>query len=300
MTPLFLFVAVACGSTSRPGSTPPDLDGGTDDGSVTPDGTVGPDGAVTPDGATASVVVTDENITVSGKKREFVLALPGDYDSSRAYPLVLVLHGDGGDGPGMRKFFTFDAASGNEAIVAYPSGLNSSWDLYTALDQNDDQGFLVALVTSLKGRFNVDGARVFGVGYSSGGFEINQLACRKPGFFKGINVYAGGAPDEPDVQPPLQFSNGYVKCPGEVGLAALVVHGTSDHTVDPGSGDFDATYWAYVNGCSDSRSSTTPSPCEKHDGCPADKPVLFCLIQGLGHVPWPDGAKAAWPFFKAL
>ena len=47
-------------------------------------------------------------------------------------------------------------------------------------------------------------------------------------------------------------------------------------------------------------SDTTPAPCQKHAACPTGEPVQFCLIPGLGHVVWDQGAVAEWDFFKAL
>ena len=89
-------------------------------------------------------------------------------------------------------------------------------------------------------------------------------------------------------------------CTGEDKVPAFITHGLSDPAVEPASGDFSASYWAYVNGCQDSRAATTPSPCMAHAGCPADKPVVYCPISGNGHGIWKDGAKESWAFFKAL
>lgn len=245
--------------------------------------------------------VTTENLDVAGTLREYVLAVPKDRDGQKAYPLVLVFHADGSSGPGMRSSYTFDAVSGDEAIVAYPTGINEGWDIQTPSATNRDIAFVEKLVTAISTRFKVDLARVFGTGLSSGAFLINKIACRKTGFFRGVVSHAGGAPYE-DADPlATRWPNGSTKCAGQTGgIAALIIHGASDGIVPPESGDFDAAYWASINGCQDLRSDTTPAPCKKYEGCPTSQPVHWCLIPGLGHTVWEYGAKEGWAFMKSL
>jgi polyhydroxybutyrate depolymerase len=251
--------------------------------------------------AAEKVIVTTEALDVEGTSREYVLAVPKELDPKRAYPLVLVFHGDGGSGPSMRKYHTFDAVSGDEALVAYPSGIDQGWDMQTPSATNGDIKFVESLVASLSTRYTVDTSRVFGTGHSSGAFLVNKIACRKTGFFRGIVSHGGGAPDEEQDPNASRWPSGYTKCAGQTGgVAAMIVHGDKDKTVTLDSGDFDATYWASLNGCKDTRTDTTPSPCKKHDGCPMGEPVLWCLIPGLGHTVWKSGITEGWAFMKAL
>jgi polyhydroxybutyrate depolymerase len=257
------------------------------------------DGGTNPKPASDKVTATEETLDVGGTARKYVLAVPKNYDDKRPYPLVLVFHGDGGTGPGMRQAHLFDAYSSEDAIVAYPTGQNQAWDIYSPTASNADIQFIEKLVTTLQAKYTMDPQRVFATGYSSGAFFINKVACRKTGYFRAIVPYAGGAPDEPNDPEAGIWPFEYTKCAGQTGgVAAMVVHGAADTEVTPDSGDFTATYWAAVNECSESRSDTKPSPCVKYDGCPKDKPVLFCLIPGLGHSIWDQGAKEAWSFMK--
>src|SRR5688500_18537528 len=66
------------------------------------------------------VDVTNETVTAMGFTRDYVLAVPKSYSAAKSYPLVLVFHGDGGDGPSMRSYVKFDDATGEDAVVAYP------------------------------------------------------------------------------------------------------------------------------------------------------------------------------------
>ncbi len=248
-----------------------------------------------------SVFATTEVFDLGPETREFVLVVPRTYTAARAYPLVLVFHGDGGTGPSMRETHNFDDQSRDGAIVVYPSGKDRAWDLYTRASENADDAFVVALVEHLTTRFNIDRARVFGTGFSKGAFFINQLACRKPALFRAIAGHAGGAPYEPEDPAATSWPNGYVQCADQTtGVAALVVHGLDDSVVPFESGDFEAEYWAYVNGCTRTRIAGEPPPCVAYEGCPAELPVTFCAIPGLGHALWPEAAQAAWSFFVTM
>jgi polyhydroxybutyrate depolymerase len=319
---LALLPLLACGSSSfednRPRATPANEqpssgENGAGSSPTTPiagdSGGSGDSITVTPapaDGTPpgTAVVVTSETVQVWGSARTYVMVAPQDVVPSKAYPLVFVFHGDGGNGTGMRDWIKLDAESGANAIVVYPDGKNATWDLYTPEGSNEDNAFVDAILAAVKAKYSIDAARVFGSGYSSGAFFINQLACRRSGFFRAIAPNAGGAPQEPS-DPAAESWSGtsYTKCANQThGLAAIVMHGNDDYAVGPGSGTYDARYWAYVNGCDDSedtRTPTTPSPCVEHAGCPNDKRVLYCEIAGIGHGIWSESGKATWAFFSA-
>lgn len=284
--------ALACGGDDA---------GGTNDGLFVPEGgtvtedgaVVGPDGEIVeqPDGNTtkpSKVNATNETVDVAGNARRYVLAVPKTYDAARKYPLIVALHGDGQDGPAFRAFLPFDDIAGDDAIVAYPTG---AVDIFTPYDQNPDQLMIEATIEAVKGKYAIDEGKVWGFGYSKGGFMANEIACRKPGVFKAMAIHAGGAPQEPQM-------NGFPVCPGVVGLPVLATEGEFDTAI---GGDYGAQYWASVNGCSNQRSATTPAECKKHNGCPADKPVVYCLAPGVSHYPiWANAAAVSWDFFRSL
>jgi polyhydroxybutyrate depolymerase len=248
-------------------------------------------------------VISSESLDVAGEKRSFVLAVPTTYSPQKRYPLVLVLHGDGGDGTTMRAALPFDSISAEAAVVAYPSGTDG-WNLYDPAATNEDLAFLVALVDTLKARFTVDPSRVFGMGFSSGAFMVNQVACRRPSLFRAVAPHSGGAPDEPRDPTATRWSNDYTRCANQTmgsGPAVLVIHGTADTVVSYGSGTYTAAYWAFINGCESTRSTNVPPPpCLLHDACPASRPVVLCAIPELGHALWSGAAQAAWHFFEGL
>ncbi len=299
------FALPSCSSASKPGGTAPTSSAEPEE----PPRQTKPGDAAAPRGDASAAAAPDvemsvltQTLDVDGVTRQYVLAGPAKPSTNKRYPLLLVFHGDGGNGPGMRAFHPLDSVTRGDAYVAYPSGRNQSWDLSSPSASNNDIRFVEALVATLKGRLPIEDSRVFGSGYSSGAFFINKVACRKTGFFRAIVSHAGGAPYE-DQEPNASTwpQTGYTKCPGQTGgVAALVVHGTKDGTVTPDSGDFSATYWASLNGCQTTRSSVAPAPCLQHNGCPTDKPVRYCLVPGLGHTVWDRGADETWAFVKSL
>jgi polyhydroxybutyrate depolymerase len=298
-----IVVVVACGSDDPLGTngggggdSGAEAAGGGDGGSSSgDDGATGGDSSKGP-----NPKVTNESVTVNGAKRTYVLAVPETYDAGKKYPLVLAFHGDGGTGASFRAYYKFDAQSGEDAVVAYLDGIDTTWDI-ERLTNNADVAFAEQTIQAVAGKVSIDTTRVFATGWSSGGFFVNRFACMRSTLLRGISSHEGGAPYEsPANQPHPKFPNGYPKCNGEDKVAAFIVHNTGDGTVEFASGDFDASYWAYVNGCNDNRAATSPSPCVAHQSCPADKPVVFCPIPANTHGIWPDGAKQSWAFFKAL
>lgn len=248
--------------------------------------------------------MTNETLAVGDKTRDYVLAVPRDIVPGKKYPLVLVMHGDGGDGVSMRAGMPMDSVTAEDAIVAYPSGTDRGWRLYQPPAENPDLAFLSALVASIVARFGADSSRVFATGFSSGAFMANQLACREPTLLRGIAAHGGGAPDEPEDPAASFWPSGFVRCANQTtGVAALIVHGELDEVVPIGSATHEAKYWSSVNECASTKQPaqpTLPAPCVQYDGCPTGRAVALCSIPGLGHAPWASALTTTWQFFRAL
>ncbi|HEY8078201.1 MAG TPA: PHB depolymerase family esterase [Labilithrix sp.] len=294
-------IFAACGSTTTNVVVVPGDDGGSGDDDGGSSGTPppsNPDGGANPP---PDVTTTKGSMSFNGTTRTYVLAVPVDYSMTKSYPLVVDLHGDGGTGSQMQTDWPVESATHRDAIIVYPDGIGRTWDLYDTGSMNPDMPWIKALIDDLATKYSIDKTRVLGSGYSKGAFFVNEMACNYPGVFKAIAVYEGGAPDEEFNAAATKDGQGYWTCPNEQPVAAFVFQGASDGTVTPDSGNFDAMYWAHINGCGDSLSSTTPSPCQQYDGCPAGKRVTYCLVPGLNHVVWyPQGRAAAWSYFTAL
>ena len=63
--------------------------------------------------------------------------------------------------------------------VVYPQGINNSWNVGVAWDNNnsDDVGFIRVLIDSVAANFIIDLDRVYACGMSNGGYMAYELAC---------------------------------------------------------------------------------------------------------------------------
>jgi polyhydroxybutyrate depolymerase len=289
-----LFTVFACSSEGG-GSPPRTLPDGAPEGSV-----ILEDGAIVdPDGniidpqdskPPSKVNTTKETIDVDGTPRTYLLSIPKTYNASKKYPLVMALHGDGQDGTSLQSMLAFEDVSGDEAIVAYP---DRSEDLYTPFDQNKDQKLVEYAINAIKAKYSVDDGKIWAVGYSKGAFQLNQIACRRPGVFKAMAVHAGGAPEDRQAGNPNA-----VDCPNAIALPVFVTEGSNDSGI---GGQFAALVWSQKAGCGGSTSASTPSICKKYDGCPPATPVSICIVPGQPHYPlYDDAAEHSWAWFKSL
>jgi polyhydroxybutyrate depolymerase len=122
-------------------------------------------------------------------ERTFHIHIPSSYDKSVSLPLVIALHGRGGNGESMilvsRKGFD-KLAERDEFIVVYPDGIELNWNdgrmdeeaKDRAHTENiDDVGFISALIDSLIKDYNIDSKRVYVTGISNGAIMSYRLAC---------------------------------------------------------------------------------------------------------------------------
>src|ERR1035438_8717219 len=120
-------------------------------------------------------------LTVGQRERTYLLHLPPVYDGKRSLPLVIVLHGGGGNAPGAVRVTGCSANADKEGFVrGYPNGSgrlknrmltwNSGNCCGYALDSDvDDAGFIRALIDELEKTRAIDPKRVYATGMSNGG-----------------------------------------------------------------------------------------------------------------------------------
>jgi polyhydroxybutyrate depolymerase len=128
-------------------------------------------------GVTIPADLQPGTIEVGGQARTYLLACP----SVRRPPLLLVLHGGGGNGAGiagLTQLHERAPAAGFSAV--FPDGLGRAWNdgrLGPALRRRngDDVGFLNQLIERLVAEDLADRDAVFAVGMSNGGFMSEHL-----------------------------------------------------------------------------------------------------------------------------
>lgn len=279
------------GSTSSAGTTSgstPSRTGPT----TTPGGTV-----VTPPPPGADINLITVNTSFAGVARVYDLGVPKNYDASRAYPLVMLFHGNPGSKEQMRGYAPMEQVTKSDAILVYPNASDGAWDLYTPTATNKDMNWIRALPSEIAGKYNIDQTRIYGFGFSGGAFMMAQMSCRfGQSAFHAVYINSGGGPEESQ-SGYAKAANGCYACPGGP-IPTLIVHGDADGQVVKASGAFTASCMGATNGCTDTaKTPVNPSPCLSAPGC--QKPLEWCLIPGMGHGVWNQGMQAAWSFFNA-
>lgn len=125
-------------------------------------------------------------------ERDYYLHVPATvetrFPTAGSVPLVLVLHGRGGTGPGTANLTGFDeVADENGFVVAYPTGVDNQWNYVEGIPgyalQTPDTLFMRAVVAELSARYPIDPAKVYVAGFSNGGYMAQHLACKATDLF---------------------------------------------------------------------------------------------------------------------
>jgi polyhydroxybutyrate depolymerase len=163
-----------------------------------------------------------ETMTHDGIERRYLLHVPTDLPVDRMVPLVLVLHGAGGDPEDIEAGSGWNAVADERGmVVAYPEGDGGDWNAGACCgsavrENHDDVGFLEELVDHLDGFAQIDPARVVLVGHSNGGMMAYRLACDPDSKVFGVASVAG---------------TNMAGCPPAHPLSFLEIHGTADRVV---------------------------------------------------------------------
>jgi polyhydroxybutyrate depolymerase len=122
-------------------------------------------------------------------ERTYHIHFPVTYKKSIRSPMVIVLHGKGGNGESMVLVTKrgFDKLSDSDGfLVVYPDGIELNWNDGRSDEESndrahkeniDDVGYISALIDSLKEDYNIDPKRVYVTGISNGAIMSYRLAC---------------------------------------------------------------------------------------------------------------------------
>jgi polyhydroxybutyrate depolymerase len=165
-----------------------------------------------------------ETVKVNGFERNMVVHLPRGYNNRKHYPVVLVLHGIGGDAAVMARITRFNRMADQSGfIVVYPNAKEGRW---TAPENNsvrslggfgrrqgglgnniptrndaevggqpvDDMLFFNELLDQVESEYSVDEARIFATGLSDGGIMDFRLGCELAGRIAAIAPVAATFP----------------------------------------------------------------------------------------------------------
>ena len=258
-----------------------------------------------------------------GIDRQYIYYEPVDLNEQM--PLVIVMHGFGGDANDIRNYSEMNQFANQYGFaVCYPRGTTDSegyrfWNVGYAFHQNetvDDVGFLSELAGYLQLTHGLNPDYTFATGMSNGGDMCYMLACQAYDTFKAVAPVAGmilqDILDECDNSPPIPL---------------FEIHGSQD-SVTPISGDpnnndgwgaypsipFTIDYFSEKNECTLMVTETLPNTdtsdgsyvlSEKHLNGINNNEVWFYKVVGGGH-DWPgawgnmdiNAGEEAWLFFQ--
>ena len=131
-----------------------------------------------------------QSIKVNGLTRTYILHIPSGFSRSSHLPLLIALHGGGGDGKSMEKL-TLDKfnelADKYGFFVAYPYAIQKHWNdgrnlscYYSQRENVNDVAFISTLIEHLAEKYGIDTHRVYVTGMSNGGFMSFRLALEIP------------------------------------------------------------------------------------------------------------------------
>jgi polyhydroxybutyrate depolymerase len=181
--------------------------------------------------ASAAVSGRDEVVHLEhgGRDRRYLLHTPPFAERALKLPLMVVLHGGGGNGAQVARSTRFsELADREDFVVVYPDGtglLRSkllTWNsggiqVYASEHDVDDVAFLKAVVADVARRVAIDPERVYATGMSNGGMMCHRLARQA------ADVFAAVAP----VSGAMDFTDADAATP----IAVMIVHGTADRMV---------------------------------------------------------------------
>jgi polyhydroxybutyrate depolymerase len=123
-----------------------------------------------------------------GYNRKYEVYLPEDYEPNINMPLVVSIHGSYETIEWYKKYtLLHEVADTSGFIVVYPQGLNQTWNgefidpIAPSPVNTDDVGFISALIDTMHARFDIDLARVYCCGFSTGCEMTFRMAgeCRQ-------------------------------------------------------------------------------------------------------------------------
>lgn len=224
------------------------------------------------------------SLQVDGVTRTLQVYDPApDHPGTR--PLVLALHGTGGDARRLRTFLggaLERVATQRGWLVAYPEAIAGAWNdcRRTAAPPAraagiDDVAFLRAVVDRLTRDRGVDPERVYVLGFSGGGHMAYRTALEDGTLARGIAVFAANLPTDAEL----------VCVDRRESVPVMIVNGTRD-LVNPYAGGDVIALLGRVLG----RVRSAEETAQYFRGRPGGAEVVLVTVDGGGHaVPGPEG-----------
>ena len=188
---------------------------------------------------------TGKSVTFNhdGRSREYRIHVPDGIQEKEDIPLVVCLHGGGGNADQGSAMGLTTVADRHGFIVVYPNAIDKHWNdgrdskRFAEHDRKiDDVSFVIAIVDRVKQDFNIDEDRVFCTGPSNGGFMTQRLAIEKSDVFSavGIIIASMATPLKDKFEPQLPVS-------------VMFLNGTDDPLVPYAGGEVQVNLFPRLN-----------------------------------------------------
>ena len=140
-------------------------------------------------------------MTRDGVERRFLVTDPSEAPGPK--PLVIVLHGGGGNTDVMRRVGFEPIARTENFLVVYPQGQGNGWRdgrggsvISERSGEVDDVGFLTAIMDTLVAEGRADPKRIYVLGASNGGMMSLRMACERADRLAGIVAIIALLPED--------------------------------------------------------------------------------------------------------
>lgn len=171
---------------------------------------------------------TEHHLTIDGLDRQYFMVVPSGLDPQKKYPLVIILHGGGGNARQMIEFSGFLPLAQKEKFLAlYPNGYEKGWHdgriapKVEAYARNvDDVKFMKTVIEQVESRFPVEPSRIFATGISNGAMMSIHLARKLSEKIRAIAPVAGSIAEN-------EVKGFMINQP----VSVLVINGTDDKLV---------------------------------------------------------------------
>jgi polyhydroxybutyrate depolymerase len=253
-----------------------------------------------------SAEASDQTLSMEygGRERTALIHVPASYDKQTPMPLVLVLHGGGGNAANAARMARMDDPADKRGfLVVYPNGTGrlktalltwNAWDCcgYAMENQVGDVGFLRALIGELKRTYAIDSRRIYVTGLSNGAIMSHRVGCEMADVIAAIAPVAGGLNTD--------------SCSPSEPVSVIMFHGTADRhfRYDGGDGErvpwsaprkdkpipYAFATWSRIDGCSKLSGKEINGHVDKEvcSGGRNGTEVVLVSIDGQGHA-WPGG-----------
>ena len=249
------------------------------------------------------VGVSAQRLTSGQRPRTYRLFVPPGYDGRRRVPLVLDLHGSGGNAAGEARNSRLETLAATERfVVATLEAEAGNWNVPVETDRPDDVGYVSDVIDHAAAQACIDPTRIYATGFSGGARMSSLLGCGLGARLAAIAPVSGlRAPATTCATRPIPV---------------LTFHGLADpqNTYDghvPGRAAWvesvpDAlASWAAHNQCNAKvlfEDPPGPLSTMRYKGCAAGAEVRLVRVDWLGHR-WThdevDTTAVMWQFFKA-